>query len=197
MVFVVGATGLVGSEVCERLARRGEKVRALVRGTSSKERTAALQSCGVELRVGDLRDPGSIAPACRGVNAVISTASSISSHQDGDSIESVDAAGQLNLANTAKSCNVERFLFVSFRRSRAMSFPLGDAKRSGRESDQEPELHHHSGELFYGSVAEPVAGIRLRERNGSHLRTGHGTDQLGFVPGRRRNVRCRASTSSR
>ncbi len=130
MVLVVGATGRVGSEVCERLARRGEKVRALVRGTSSKERTAALQSCGVELRIGDLKDPATIAAACRGVNAVISTASSISSHQDGDSIESVDAAGLLSLVNTAKSCNVERFLFVSFRKSRAMSFPLGDAKEA-------------------------------------------------------------------
>ena len=76
MVLVVGATGLVGSSVCERLARRGEKVRALIRGTSSKEKIAALQSCGVELRVGDLKDPDSITAACRGVNAVISTASS-------------------------------------------------------------------------------------------------------------------------
>jgi len=130
MVLVVGATGLVGSEVCERLARRGEKVRALVRGTSSKERTAALHSCGVELRVGDLKDLDSIAATCRGVNAVISTASSTRSRQAGDSIESVDAAGQLNLVNTAKSCNVGRFVFVSFRRSRAVSSPLGDAKEA-------------------------------------------------------------------
>jgi uncharacterized protein YbjT (DUF2867 family) len=130
MVLVAGATGLVGSEVCEKLARRGEKVRALVRGTSSKEKIEALRSCGVELRVGDLKDPGSLAAACRGVNAVISTASSTLSHQAGDSIESVDAAGQLNLVNTAKSFNVERFLFVSFRRSPAMSFPLGQAKEA-------------------------------------------------------------------
>jgi uncharacterized protein YbjT (DUF2867 family) len=130
MVLVVGATGLVGSSVCERLARRGEKVRALVRGTSSKEKIAALQSCGVELRVGDLKDPDSIAAACRGVNAVISTASSTLSRQAGDSIESVDAAGQLNLVNAAKNCDVERFLFVSFRKSPALSFPLGDAKEA-------------------------------------------------------------------
>jgi uncharacterized protein YbjT (DUF2867 family) len=130
MVLVVGATGLVGSSVCERLARRGEKVRALIRGTSSKEKIAALQSCGVELRVGDLKDPDSIAAACRGVNAVISTASSTLSRQAGDSIESVDAAGQLNLVNAAKNCDVERFLFVSFRKSPALSFPLGDAKEA-------------------------------------------------------------------
>ncbi len=130
MVLVVGATGLVGSEVCQKLARRGEKVIALVRVSSSKERIAALQSCGVDIRIGDLKDPDSIAAACRGVHAVISTASSTLSRQAGDSIESVDSAGQLNLVNTAKSLNVERFLFVSFRRSPVLSFPLGDAKEA-------------------------------------------------------------------
>lgn len=130
MVLVVGATGLVGSAVCEKLARRGEKVRAFVRRTSSEERIAALKTCGVELHVGDLKDPDSIAAACRGVNAVISTASSTLSPQAGDSIESVDADGQLSLVNTAKNCNIERFLFVSFRRSPALSFPLSEAKEA-------------------------------------------------------------------
>lgn len=47
--------------------------------------------------------------------------------QPGDSIESVDAAGQLNLVSAAKDANVERF-FVSFRRAPGISYPLGDAK---------------------------------------------------------------------
>ena len=128
MVLVVGATGLVGSEVCQRLIRRGEPVRALVRATSSKEKTEALRASGVELCVGDLKDPQSIVAACRGVNAVISTASSTLTRQPGDSIESVDAAGQLNLVNAAKGANVGRFLFVSFRRPPSISFPLSDAK---------------------------------------------------------------------
>lgn len=128
MVLVVGATGLVGSEVCQRLIRRGEPVKALVRSTSSKEKIETLRSAGVELCVGDLKDPQSIVAACRGVSAVISTASSTLERQPGDSIESVDAAGQLNLVNAAKGANVERFLFVSFRRPSGMSFPLSDAK---------------------------------------------------------------------
>ena len=128
MVLVVGATGLVGSEVCQRLIRRGEPVRALVRATSSKEKTEALRASGVELCVGDLKDPQSIVAACRGVNAVISTASSTLTRQPGDSIESVDAAGQLNLVSAAKGAGVGRFLFVSFRRPSGLSFPLGDAK---------------------------------------------------------------------
>ena len=128
MILVAGATGLVGSEVCQRLMRRGEPVKALVRKTSSKEKIEALRSSGVELCVGDLKDAQSIVAACRGVNAVISTASSTLTRQPGDSIESVDAAGQLNLVNAAKGANVGRFLFVSFRRPPSISFPLSDAK---------------------------------------------------------------------
>ena len=66
MILVVGATGLVGGEVCQRLMRQGEPVRALVRATSSKEKIAALRSSGAELCIGDLKELQSIADACRG-----------------------------------------------------------------------------------------------------------------------------------
>lgn len=128
MILVVGATGLVGSEVCRRLKLRGERVRALVRTTSSEEKAERLRSEGVELTTGDLKDADSIASACRGVEAVISTASSTLTRQPGDSIESVDAAGQLNLVAAAKDANVRRFILVSFRSPR-ISFPLSDAKK--------------------------------------------------------------------
>jgi uncharacterized protein YbjT (DUF2867 family) len=134
MILVAGATGLVGNAVCQELARRGEKVRALVRATSAKEKLEALRLAGAELCVGDLKDPGSLASACRGVDAVISTASSTLSRQPGDSIESVDAAGQLNLVNAAKAANIARFVFVSFRPPRGFSFPLADAKRQVEEA---------------------------------------------------------------
>jgi len=128
MVLVVGATGLVGGAVCEKLVDRGEKVRALVRGTRWNERVGAIRSSGLELCIGELKDPDWIDAACPGVDAVISTASSTFSQKRGDSIESVDAAGQLNLVDAAKGTNVERFLFVSFRRPPGMSSPLSDAK---------------------------------------------------------------------
>src|SRR5262245_16930658 len=133
MILVVGSTGLVGNAVCQKLVERGESVRALVRGTSSEERIRALRLAGVELCVGDLKDPPSIAAACRGVDAVISTASATLSRQPGDSIEEVDTAGQLTLIDQAKTAKVERFLFVSFRRH-GMSFPLGGAKEQVEEA---------------------------------------------------------------
>jgi uncharacterized protein YbjT (DUF2867 family) len=128
MILVAGATGLVGNEVCRKVAQRGEKLRALVRASSSRHKIEALQSAGVELFAGDLKDPDSLTAACRGVTAVVSTASSTLSRQAGDSIDSVDAAGQLNLINAAKAAGVERFVFVSFRKP-ALDFPLAAAKR--------------------------------------------------------------------
>ena len=129
MILVVGATGYVGQEICRRLVRRGERVRALVRATSAPDKVEALRSCGVEICLGDLKDFDSIKNLFKGTEAVISTASSTLSRQPGDSIESVDAAGQMNLVNTAKTANVERFVFVSFRQAPGLSSPLGDAKR--------------------------------------------------------------------
>jgi uncharacterized protein YbjT (DUF2867 family) len=128
MILVAGSTGLVGSTVCRRLRERGETVRALVRGSSSVAKVHALRAAGAEICVGDLKDPESIAAACRGADAVISTASATLSRQAGDSIESVDLAGQINLVEAAKAAGVQRFLFVSFRRPAGFSFPLGEAK---------------------------------------------------------------------
>jgi uncharacterized protein YbjT (DUF2867 family) len=128
MILVVGATGLVGSGICQKLAQRGEQVRALVRSTSLTERVEALRAAGVELCLGDLKDSKSLAAACEGAEVVISTASSTLSRQPGDSIESVDAVGQLNLVEAAKDAKVSRFVFVSFRRHPGLECPLSQAK---------------------------------------------------------------------
>jgi uncharacterized protein YbjT (DUF2867 family) len=90
--------------------------------------TETLRSEGVELTTGDLKDAGSIASACRGIETLISAAGSRLTPQPGDSIESVDAAGRLNLVNAAKDANVRRFILVSFRSPR-IRFPLSDATR--------------------------------------------------------------------
>ena len=195
MILVVGATGLVGSEVCHRLMRRGEPVRALVRTTSSKEKVEALRSSGVELCVGDLKDPQSIVAACRGVNSVISTASSTLTRQPGDSIQSVDAAGQLNFVKAAKDANVARFLFVSFRRTPGISFPLGDAKEQVENALTSLIFTVIQASWFMEVWLQPGPGIRLCERSSPHLRTGNEPNKLGFFPRCCRDLRGRPSTS--
>lgn len=88
--LVIGATGLLGQEICRRLTEAGCQVRALVRRTSDQAKRAGLERLGIELVEGDLKDPASLARACAGMQGVISTASSTFSRQTDDSIESVD-----------------------------------------------------------------------------------------------------------
>ena len=76
MILVAGATGLLGAEICLRLPGRGLQVRALARPTANPARLEQLRAAGVELVWGDLKDPASLRDACRGADAVISTATS-------------------------------------------------------------------------------------------------------------------------
>jgi NADH dehydrogenase len=139
--LVVGATGLLGSEVCRLLAAEGKPVRALVRQTSDQTKVAQLESLNVEIARGDLKDRSTLAAACRGVNAVISTASSTLSRQDGDSIQTVDLEGQLNLIDAAKAANVSRFVLVSFPQS-DVDFPLQSAKRAVEDRLKDSGLNY-------------------------------------------------------
>jgi uncharacterized protein YbjT (DUF2867 family) len=132
VILVVGATGLLGGEICRLLAQRGNPVRALVRGTSSADRVARLKSLGAEQVRGDLKDRRSLDAACRGASAVISTASATVSRQEGDSIETVDRRGQLSLIDAATAAGVKRFILVSFP-SVDEDFPLQAAKRAVEE----------------------------------------------------------------
>jgi uncharacterized protein YbjT (DUF2867 family) len=132
MNLIVGATGLLGGEICQLLAERGNAVRALVRGTSNSERVTRLRGLGAEVAHGDLKDPASLAAACRGVTAVVSTASSTLSRQEGDSIESVDRQGQLNLIEAAEGAGVKQFVLISFPHV-DIDFPLQSAKRAVEE----------------------------------------------------------------
>jgi len=128
MILVVGATGLLGSEICRRLSG-GRPVRGLVRATSSPEKVTALRAAGVQTTVADLKDPDSISRMCEGASAVIATASSTISHQEGDSIESVDRVGYLNLVDKAARAGVERFIYVSIPAAQPVDYPLAAAKR--------------------------------------------------------------------
>jgi NADH dehydrogenase len=101
--------------------------RALVRETSQRERVEELEKLGVELHTGDLKSPVTLEPALQGVKTVISTASCTLSRVDGDTIESVDLRGHLDLIDAAKRADVEHFIFVSFHKH-PLEFALQTAK---------------------------------------------------------------------
>ncbi|MGA2740428.1 MAG: SDR family oxidoreductase [Bryobacteraceae bacterium] len=128
MNLIVGATGLVGGEICRRLSANRKPVRALVRPTGDTSRIDELRAAGAELATGDLKDSALIQAACAGATAVLSTASSVLSRQPGDTIDGVDRLGQLQLVAAAKSAGVKHFVYVSFSPI-AEDFALQRAKR--------------------------------------------------------------------
>ncbi len=129
MNLIVGATGLLGGEICRLLAAQGKAVRALVRGTSHPEKVTRLRGLGAEMVLGDLKDRSSLEKACHGASAVVSTASSTLSREEGDSIESVDRQGQLNLIEAAEKVGVKHFVLISFPNV-DVDFALQSAKRA-------------------------------------------------------------------
>jgi NADH dehydrogenase len=127
--LVIGATGLVGLDICRQLREADSPVRALIRPTAEARKRAALEALEAELVEGDLKDSASLALACIGVQSVISTASSTLSRQPGDSIETVDRHGQLALIEAAREAGVKQFVFISFRDNPRIQHPLTAAKR--------------------------------------------------------------------
>jgi uncharacterized protein YbjT (DUF2867 family) len=130
MKLIVGATGMLGGEICRRLNAAGVPVRALVRRTSDPDRVAALNALGVELVRGDLQDPVSLAMACAGVDGVVSTAATTLSRQPHDGIQATDLLGQQNLVDAAAAAGVERFVYVSVGGSLPHDLPFIAAKRA-------------------------------------------------------------------
>lgn len=109
MTLVVGATGLLGRLICQRLLARGGPVRALVRPGWSGD----LMSPGVQPFMGDLRNPHSLVEACRGIRTVVTTAHAMGRRRPGDSFTSVDRDGSLALVSVAASAGVERLVYTS------------------------------------------------------------------------------------
>lgn len=131
MYLVVGATGPVGlgGEICRLLRSEGKPTRALVRGTSDARRIDNLRNIGVDLVEGDLKDRQSLERACRGVRAVISTASMLVSRQPDDTVEQVDGRGQIDLVDAATASGVESLIYTSISGQIDRDFPFRNAKR--------------------------------------------------------------------
>ena len=136
-VLVVGATGVLGTEICRRLRQRSQDVRALVRSSSDPGKVEALRTMGCSIAEGDLQDKASLERACEGVHAVISTATTMASRQSHDSLEKTDLAGQLDLVDAAEKQDVKRFVLISFSGNLEGNTNLHKAKRKVEEKVRE------------------------------------------------------------
>lgn len=173
---VVGATGLLGGAICQRLAAGGRPVRALVRPTSAPEHVTRLARLGAEPRQGDLKEPTSLDAVCEGARAVISTATCMRSSQPGDSIQAVDVEGQLALIEAARRAGVEHFVFVSFIPLHER-FPLQDAKRTVERALRQGGMPRYTilRPSFFTEVwLGPALGFDAANARARLFGTGHG-----------------------
>ncbi|MBS1824589.1 MAG: NAD-dependent epimerase/dehydratase family protein [Acidobacteria bacterium] len=107
-VLVTGATGFLGWHVAKHLVESGERVRALVRPSSS------VRELDVEVASGDLRDAGSLERAAAGCGAVYHVAADyrLWAKDSGDLYRS-NVDGTRNMLEAARKAGVERFVYTS------------------------------------------------------------------------------------
>ncbi len=111
-ILVTGAAGYLGNQTVKQLVARGRPVRALAR----KRSKAALRLADVAERIdileGDVTVPESLAPAMRDVSAVIHYVA-IAMEKGGQTYESVNYQGTVNVLNAAEAAGVKRFINMS------------------------------------------------------------------------------------
>ncbi|MGO9487488.1 MAG: NAD-dependent epimerase/dehydratase family protein [Solirubrobacteraceae bacterium] len=107
---MTGATGFIGGRLAQRLAGEGSTVRCLVRPGSD---TAALERLEVELAVGDLTDPTSLAAAVEGCSHVLHCAALVTDWATRDEIRRANVEGTRNLLQASIEGSVGRFVHLS------------------------------------------------------------------------------------
>jgi len=108
--LVTGGTGFLGGHLVERLVRRGDKVRVLVRPSSD---LSLLRSLGVELATGDITDAASVKIAASGVDVVFHAAALASDYGPAAKFRKMNVEGTQNVIDACQDERVPRLVHVS------------------------------------------------------------------------------------
>lgn len=111
LTLVTGPSGYLGFELVRALRERGRDVRALVR---SPQAAARLQDLGVEIALGDVTAPDTLAEAFEGVDRVFHMAGVVGHRaSDEERLEAVNVGGSKNVLNAATRAGVSRLVYTS------------------------------------------------------------------------------------
>ncbi|MFH1043584.1 MAG: NAD-dependent epimerase/dehydratase family protein [Pseudomonadota bacterium] len=108
--LVSGATGFLGSRLAATLAQQGYRVRALARSTSDLSR---LSNLGIEIVVGDIGDPASLARATAGQRVVFHTAGKVTDWGQHAEFMTVNRDGTANVVAACQAAGVAHLVHVS------------------------------------------------------------------------------------
>lgn len=164
-IFVTGATGQTGGNVCEQLIERGDHVRALVRNPDD---AAALADIGVELVKGDISDAADVRGAAKGAEAAIHCAALLGgASQDIGDFKAVNLAGTTNVLDAAKAHGMRRVVALSTATFLDLS--------TGADFEDAPVLRN--------PPQDPYTVTKLAAFEEAHRRAAAGDDVLTCHPG--------------
>lgn len=111
LILVTGATGFTGGHLCERLAKDGQRVRALVRDPGPCDQ---LREWGLELVKGDLRDRESLKQAADGAEVVYHLGALFRPENvTRKELWETNVEGTRNMLDAAEEAGVKRFVHCS------------------------------------------------------------------------------------
>jgi len=164
-IFVTGATGQTGGNVCEQLIARGDQVRALVR---NPDEAAALAEIGVELVKGDISDADDVLRSAKGADAAIHCAALLGgASQDLEDFKAVNMVGTTNVLDAANAHGMRRVVALST----ATFLDLN----AGVDFEEAPVLKNPPG--------DPYTVTKLAAFLEAHKRAAAGQDVLTCHPG--------------
>jgi nucleoside-diphosphate-sugar epimerase len=108
--LVTGASGFIGGHLVERLVSQGTPVRCLVRPSSD---TRLLDHLGVQIAIGDLSDPESLARAADGVRYVFHCGALVSDWASVEEIRRINVEGTRNVISASVAASVQRVIHFS------------------------------------------------------------------------------------
>jgi dihydroflavonol-4-reductase len=110
-VFVTGATGLAGANICKLLVERGDRVRALARAGADSAPLAAL---GAEVVTGDVTDADDVLKGATGCDSAIHCAALLGgASQNLADFEAVNVGGTKHVLDAAEKVGLRRVVAVS------------------------------------------------------------------------------------
>lgn len=114
--LVTGGAGFIGSNIVDRLLKRGDTVRVLDDFSTGREENVRHFENDVLLIRGDIRDVDTVDKAVNGVNFILHQAALASVPRSIDNpllSNDVNVRGTLNLLDAANRHSVERFVYAS------------------------------------------------------------------------------------
>ena len=155
--LVTGANGHVGNNICRLLARRGERVRAMIRASADP---APLDGLDVEVVYGDILEPNDVGRAVDGCGGVYHTAAGFlmwaTDPEHAIIRPSVD--GTRNVMKAAAKAGVDKVLYVSTGGTIGFS-STPDTRRT--EADYNRDAHTP---YFIGKIAAEREAFAIGER---------------------------------